>query len=165
MINTRKAARRNLRFETVEALLSDIDQIEAAAVNGTLGVTGNWTPGQVLSHLAAWIEYGYDGFPIAPPPAPIRWILRWMLPGTLRNGMRPGVRIPGVKLGTTGADDVPLADGLRRYRTAISRLTSEPAIYPSPAFGPLSETDRVALQLRHAELHLSFLTLEKRDTA
>lgn len=157
MIDTRTAARRKLRFESLDELLNELAAIETAVQDGTIQTTGNWTVGQVMAHLAAWIEYGYDGFPIKSPPLPIRWILRWMLPGMLRNGMRGGVNIPGVKGGTTGADDVPPMDGIERYRSAILRLKSEPAIHHSPAFGPLSEEDRVRLHLRHAELHLGFL--------
>jgi len=35
--------------------------------------------------------------------------------------------------------------------------SDELARYDSPAFGPMSHQERVALNLRHAELHLSFL--------
>jgi hypothetical protein len=160
MLNTKSASRRQLRFESVDDLLAELDQIEAAAQRGALATTGNWTVGQILSHLSAWIEYGYEGFPISPPPLPVRWLLKWMLPGMLRNGMRAGVKIPGVKGGTTGADAVATAEALVRYRAAVSRLQSEPAKFASPAFGAMSETDRIRLQLRHAELHLSFLALD-----
>jgi hypothetical protein len=160
MINTKSAARRKLRFESVDDLFAELDRIEDADQQGTLTTNGNWTAGQILSHLTAWIEYGYDGFPISRPPFPVRWLLQWMLPGMLRDGMRAGVKIPGVKGGTTGAVEVPTGEALLRYRAAVSRMQSEPAKYASPAFGPLSEPDRIRLQLRHAELHLSFLTLE-----
>lgn len=161
MVNTRNVARRKLRFETIDDLLDDLDTIEAADARGTIAATGNWTVGQILAHLAAWIEYGYNGFPISAPPLPIRWMLRLMLSGMLRSGMRGGVNIPGVKGGTTGADDVPFQDGLQRYRAALARLKVEPAKYPSPAFGPMSEEDRIRLQLRHAELHLGFIAVDR----
>jgi hypothetical protein len=84
-----------------------------------------------------------------------------MLSGMLRSGMRGGVKIPGVKGGTTGADDVPLQESLQRYRSALARLKVEPAKFPSPAFGPMSEEDRIRLQLRHAELHLGFIVVDQ----
>ncbi|HBJ33487.1 MAG TPA: hypothetical protein DDZ51_01760 [Planctomycetaceae bacterium] len=161
MVNTRNVERRKLRFETIDALLADLDTIEAADARGAIATTGNWTVGQILSHLAAWIEYGYNGFPISKPLLPIRWILRLMLPGMLRSGMRGGVNIPGVKGGTTGADDVSIEEGLKRYRAALARLKTEPAKFPSPAFGPMSEEDRIRLQLRHAELHLGFISIDQ----
>lgn len=161
MVNTRNVTRRKLRFETVDDLLGELVTIEAADARGTIAVTGNWTVGQILAHLAAWIEYGYDGFPISAPPLPIRWLLRLMLSGMLRSGMRGGVNIPGVKGGTTGADDAPIQDGLQRYRAALARLRVEPAKFASPAFGPMSEEDRIRLQLRHAELHLGFIAVDR----
>jgi hypothetical protein len=161
MVNTRNVTRRRLRFETIDDLLGEPDTIEAADARGKIAATGNWTAGQIPAHLAAWIEYGYDGFPISAPPLPIRWLLRLMLSGMLRNGMRGGVHIPGVKGGTTGADDVPLQEGLLRCRSAQARLKIEPAKYPSPAFGPMSEEDRIRLHLRQAELHLGFIAVDR----
>ena len=125
---------------------------------GRLDCLGNWTAGQIFSHLAAWIEYGYDGYPINKPPLPIRWILRMMLPGMLRRGMKPGVRIPGVKDGTVGQEMMEAGKAAERLERAWSRLASgEPSRHDSPAFGAMSHERRIQLNLRHAELHLSNL--------
>ena len=161
MLNTKKSARRQLRFASLDELLADLDRIEAAEKAGTLHTTGNWTAGEILTHVAAWIDYGYEGYPVKPPPFFIRWFLRKMLPSALKDGLKPGVKIPGVKGGTTGAEKVDTAAGIARLRRSIARLaTGEAEKYPSPAFGPLSPSQRIELQLRHAELHLSFLALQ-----
>lgn len=153
------AARRKLSWNSLEDVCRELDRIEAADKRGQLQATGGWTPGEILTHLAAWIEYGYSGYPIGKPPLILRWLLRWMLPGMLSRGMRPGVRIPGIKTGTVGQEDVSVDVGLQRYRAALKRLASgEPCPYDSPAFGKMSMSDRVRLNLRHAELHLGFLT-------
>lgn len=158
MINTKKVARRKLRFESIDEVLVDVDKIVAAAQAGTLQSIGNWKPGQVLAHVAAWIEYGYVGYPVKTPPWIIRFILKRMLPGMLNGGMRPGVKIPGVSAGTTGQDDQPLDQAAERLKKAFLRLKSgEQCDYDSPAFGAMSHQDRILLNLRHAELHLSFL--------
>jgi hypothetical protein len=150
--------RRKLNWTSLDQVLAELDRIEAAAKKGDLVATGSWTPGQILTHLAAWIEYGYSGYPLQPPPWILRWLLRAMLPGMLSKGMRPGVRIPGIQAGTVGQETVSTADGIERYRQAVKRLASgEPCSYDSPAFGRMSMEDRVRLNLRHAELHLSFL--------
>lgn len=81
MVNTQTAPRRKLRLESIDELLKELDAIEVALLEGKVHTTGNWTVGQIMTHLAAWIEYGYDGFPIKLPLLPIRWILRLMLPG------------------------------------------------------------------------------------
>ncbi len=94
MVDTKKATRRLLRFETIDDVLADIDQLVAAAHAGTLQQLGNWKPGQVFAHVAAWIEYGYDGYPMKTSWF-IRMLLRMMLPGLLKNGLKPGAKIPG----------------------------------------------------------------------
>lgn len=111
-----------------------------------------------MSHLANWIGYAYEGYPLRAPPFFIRWILRRRLPAMLRHGMPRGVRIPGVKAGTVGMDELETARAAQRLLQALQRLASdEPTKFDSPAFGPLSHEDRIALNLRHAELHLGYL--------
>ena len=161
MVDTKKSVRRSLRFATLDDLAAELDRIEAADNAGTLRATGNWTAGQILTHIAAWIDYAYDGYPVKAPPFFIRWILRWMLKSALRDGLRPGVKIPGVKGGTTGAELVDTRSGIERLRRSIGRLSSnEPVKFASPAFGEMTNEQRVTLNLRHAELHLGFLVLE-----
>lgn len=93
---TQTVQRRKLHFDSIEELLKELSCIETDYRAGLLRTTGNWTAGQILSHIAAWIEYGYDGYPMKPPMFLVKWILRLMLPKMLRDGMRPGVHIPGV---------------------------------------------------------------------
>lgn len=159
MIDTTKVAdRRQLHFATIDDVLADVDRIVAADKAGTLRHTGNWTPGQAMGHVAAWIDYGYEGFPIKPPPWPIRIILRFMVKRMLKSGMRPGVKIPGVPSGTLGTDLLSTDEGAARLRAALTRLKNgEPAKFDSPGFGPMSEANRIKLTLRHAQLHLSFM--------
>ena len=150
--------RRDLQFNSIDECVADIHQILEADRNGQLRAVGNWTPGQVLSHVAAWIEYGYEGYPMKPPPFFIRWILRFQLKKILRNGMPTGVRIPGIKEGTVGMEEMPTAEAGQRAKTAFERLSKrEESKYDSPAFGKMSHDDRIRLNLRHAELHLGYL--------
>lgn len=158
MVEQRPKKRRPVRFESLADVLVEIDRIQAADQNGTLHTTGNWTPGQNLSHIAAWIEYGYEGYPVPAPPWPIRWLLRIMLSRILSRGMSSGLRIRGLTEGTVGQDDMPLQAAAERLRTACLRLQCDTACpFDSPAFGPMSHEDRIRLNLRHAELHLSYL--------
>lgn len=164
MINTRRVERRSLHLSSIAELLAELDRIEHAEKAGTLRAVGNWTPGQILGHLAAWIEYGRTGYPLKSPPWPISWLLRRTLKRTLRDGMKSGVKIPGLAGGTTGTEVLKTDVALQRLRAALQRLqAAEPVQYESPAFGPMSQEDRVALQLRHAELHLSYLFLDDEE--
>jgi len=150
--------RRSLCFETLDDLLAEVDRVVEADREGRLHRGGNWTTGQVLGHIAAWIEYGYEGYPMPKPPFLVRLMARWFLKRVLRDGMRPGFKIPGVEGGTYGTEEMPTEAAAERLRRAVKRLQAgEPARYHSPAFGPMSEEDRIRLTLRHAELHLSFL--------
>ena len=149
---------RTLRFESIEDCIAEILRIVEAEQENRLNATGNWTPGQILGHIAAWIEYGYEGYPIQAPPWIIRWILRMSLRRILTKGMSKGVRIPGIEGGTTGIQDMPVGEAASRLLNALDRLNrNELAQHESPAFGSMSHEDRVRLNLRHAELHLGFL--------
>jgi len=158
MIDTGKVKdRRTIRYRSIEDLLSDIDQIVTADRAGTLRRTGNWTAGQAFGHLAAWINYAYEGFPTNPPWL-IRMILRLRKKKMLREGIGAGVRIPGAPDGTYGVDRVTTDEGAKRLRDALARLQKgEAPKFHSPAWGPMTLDERVQGHLRHAELHLSFL--------
>ncbi|HVZ95204.1 MAG TPA: DUF1569 domain-containing protein, partial [Phycisphaerales bacterium] len=96
-IDTAKVTdRRKLRFKSPEDALRDAEALVAADFAGTLRSTGNWTLGQTLGHLASWINYSFDGFPIRKPPFFIRWILKGRKSQFVQGEMRQGVKIPGV---------------------------------------------------------------------
>jgi hypothetical protein len=157
-IETSKAERRKLRFNNIDELLAEVERIVGSERSGQLRRTGNWTVGQIFGHLATWISYGYEGYPFRPPPWFIRWILRLKVKKYLREGMPAGVRIPGVAAGTFGIEPLTTDEGADFLRRALARLKKgEPCKYDSPAFGPMRHPDRIALNLRHAELHLGFL--------
>lgn len=153
-----QVAYRKLRFNSVTDVNSELDKIVELDKCGQLITSGNWTAGQIMAHLTAWIEYGYDGYPIKSPPWFVRWLLRLRLQKMLESGMPRGVRIPGIPGGTIGADDTPTDQGIARLRKAFQRLAvGEQAKHDSPAFGKMSHEDRIRLNLRHAELHLGYL--------
>ena len=150
--------RRKLHFETIDGLLEEIDRVVEADKAGRIRTLGAWTPGQILGHVAAWIEYGYEGYPMKRVPWLIRLMLRRQLKKYMKQGMPSGVRIPRVAEGTYGIEDMPTDRAAERLRLALGWLQRhEPAKFDSPAFGPLSDDDRIRLNLMHAELHLSFL--------
>lgn len=158
-INTRSAARRTLRFEDFKAIRTDLAALEAAQRAGRLSTSGNWTPGQNLAHLAAFVNYPYDGYPpeIANPPWIIRLITKTMKNRFIHKSMAPGVRIPGIPAGTVGMLDVPFDQALDDYRAALARMEKAPPGIPNPILGLLTHEEWKLLQCRHAELHLGFL--------
>ena len=150
--------RRKLRFESIADMRRDLDAIEQAHKKGTLRRSGNWTEGQIFSHLSAFMEYGYEGYPKGiSMPWFIKLIFRPMRGKFLRDGFPAGKNIPGVQGGTIGMDDVPFEQGIARLRRALDRLEKECPPIESPAFGRMSHVDNIRLALRHGELHQSFL--------
>src|SRR5262245_26063826 len=147
--------RRTLRFEMIDQALADAERLVEAERAGRLKRLGNWTLGQTLGHLAAWAEYGYTGFPLKVPFF-VRWILRLRKQKFLYGPMRSGVRIPRVDGGTLATEPMPLEEGWERFLRAMERVKAEPHTAPSPIFGLLTHEEAIALNLRHAELHLSF---------
>lgn len=159
-VNTAEVAdRRPLRFTSIADIRRDLDALEAGHRAGTLRTTGNWTAGQNLAHLAAFIGYAYDGYPpeLAHPPWYIRLVLKLMKKKFLYQGLPVGVKIPGIKAGTVGQDDVGVEEGLTRLRSALARLEAAPPDRPNPIFGPLSHPEWMSMHCRHCELHLSFV--------
>ncbi len=156
MINTRKAQRRTLRFDTIAQLREELARLEAANAAGTLKTTGNWSVGQILGHLAAWIDYAYDGYPMSPPLW-VRAMGRLMKPFVTGMSMPPGVRIYGAPAGTYGGENLEFAEGLRRMRAALDRLEKSAPTRPSPMFGRFSHEGWKRLNLNHAALHLGYV--------
>jgi hypothetical protein len=158
LINTKRVTdRRKLRFENVEAALRDAESMGEAERLGTLRATGNWTLGQALGHLACWASYPYDGYPDMPtPPALVRLLLRPMRWWFFNRGLPAGVSLPDVPGGTFGVDVLPSEEGLAKMRLAFERLARHAPTCIHPIFPGMKHEDWLKLNLRHAELHLSF---------
>jgi hypothetical protein len=59
--------RRTLNYATLDDLLQDAEQLAESHVD----MLGNWSLGQVFSHLAITMNKSIDGFPFRAP-----WVLR-----------------------------------------------------------------------------------------
>lgn len=155
----RVVGRRAIRFRTLDEVLADAERIAAADRAGTLQRLGNWSPGMVLSHVANWASYPFDGYPasLGKPPWLVRVLLRRRKDRFIHGALPAGTRIPRVPGGTVGADDVSTHDGLRRLRAALGRLKAFRPPTDSPVFGPLTHDEWMQLHCRHAELHFGFL--------
>lgn len=158
-VNTRSAQRRSLRFDAPSDVLAEVDRIVEAGRAGTLRHTGNWTAGQIFGHLASWIDYAYVGYPReAHPPWLVRAIAKTLKNRILYKSMAAGMRLGRIPGGTLGVEPLSIEEGERRLRAALTRLQRrESATFHSPALGPMTDDERIALNMRHAELHLGFL--------
>lgn len=158
-IDTKAVQRRTVSFRSLDDLEGELLRIEAAQSRGALIALGNWSPGQIMGHLATWVGFTYDGNPLRPP-----WLIRMILKGRkeryIGQGLPAGVHIPKVPGGTLGTDPLPFDQGLVRYRTRLEQLRREVPTRPNVIFGPMTHDEWIRLHLRHAELHLGFLKYE-----
>jgi hypothetical protein len=55
---------------------------------------------------------------------------------------------------------MPLDEAVERTRRVMERLKTEAPPMPGAALGPLTHEESIAINLRHAELHLGFMVPE-----
>jgi hypothetical protein len=155
MLDTTKVQnRRTLRFNSLDEMLADARALAAAP---NLKQLGNWTLGQALNHMASWIDYPYLGYP--PDlviPEEMKANARAIKHKLMHEPFNPGERIPGPAAGTFATEVVPTDIALARLESAVAHLRSGDPPIPDPAFGKLTAHEWTLMNLRHADLHLSF---------
>jgi len=158
-VNTANVSgRRELRFADFSQLLADAENVATHPCRQL----GNWTVGQILEHLAITADCPFDGFGGLVAP----WHVRYLIVPFVKNSfmtqpMAPGRGLPkkAVDLLVPPANSDP-AKALEHLRRTLERYKTETPKCAHPALGKLAFQEWVALTLRHAELHLSFLVPE-----
>ncbi len=149
IITKKVTGRRSVRYESLDDLLSEAEQL---AEISDLQMLGNWSLGQIYAHLAKTMNDSIDGMSFSMP-APIRWVMSLLMKKKLLTQTLPA----GFK---TSSDYIPgeteTQVGLEAIRSAISRQKNEPNRVPHPGFGKISTDEWIQFHLRHAEMHLSF---------
>jgi len=154
---TTSPQRRQLRFQTIDDMLADVERLAEHERAGRLTQCGNWSLGQTLNHLTTWTNFAFEGYPASVcPPLPIRLMIRMMRNRILTKGMSSGIKMRSVPGGTLGIEPIPCDQALPEFRAAMDRLRQTCPADPNPIFGPLTHDQWIQLNLRHAELHLSF---------
>jgi hypothetical protein len=148
------AGRRPLRFESLDDILADAEQLGQARELRTLG---NWSAGQIFRHVAIVMNKSIDGFGRRPP-----WYIRFFVRTFMRSRflnkpMAPGFKLPAAALAELGPPATTTQDGLEAVRAAIGRLKTETKRVPNVVLGELTNEEWTRLHCRHAELHFSFL--------
>lgn len=149
--------RRKIRFGTIDDALADAERLVAAEREGRLTRCGAWPLGRALGHVATWANFAFDGYPPqVRAPLLVRLICRLLRNRILASGLTPGVKLARIPGGTLGLEDMSADEGLARFRAALERVRTSAPPRPNPVFGPLTHQQWIQLNLRHAELHLSF---------
>jgi hypothetical protein len=150
--------KRTLKFTDFDEMMADV---RGLMDQGYVSY-GNWTLGQVCSHVADWMRFPLDGFPRAP--LPIRAMM-WVMKKTVGPGMKRKILADGFKSGMPTApetvakpDEMTDQQGAEKLQETIGRLMSyEGELKPSPLFGPMDKETLINVSLLHAEHHLGFL--------
>ena len=154
-INTKQVTgRRELHFESLDDVLADAERLAA----GEARMLGNWSLGQILSHLAVAMNSAIDGVDFKVPFF-IRLIAPLMKKRFVRGPIKPGFQMPeSMRPIFMPPDEVNTEDGLLALREAVARLKSDPTRDRNVFLGNLTREESDSMQMRHAELHLSFAT-------
>jgi hypothetical protein len=145
---------------------ADLDELQADAER-LAGVKyrtlGKWTYPQILDHLSRTTVASIDGFGFQAP-----WIARKLIAPLMKNSfltkpMRAGFQLPARAASIIPAADLSLPAAVEKLRSALARFKAEPQRAEHPFLGKLASQESTALQLRHAELHMSFVVPEAGD--
>ncbi|MCE9563709.1 MAG: DUF1569 domain-containing protein [Planctomycetes bacterium] len=148
--------RRKLSFATLDEVVADAENLLAKGYDRA----GNWDLAQVCLHLADWLRFPVEGFPVPFVMRPMFWLLR----NTFGPGMKRKVLAEGMPAGNptirstvavSGGDPTAAVAKLKEAAKLFANHTGR--IRVSPIFGKMDKEETLRLQLRHCEHHLSFL--------
>ncbi len=152
-VDTRQVTRRDLHFERIDDLLTDIESLGA----GQPDTTGNWSAPQILDHVTRVIDASMDGF-VGKAPFFLRALAPLMKKRILTKPMAARIKIPSAKQGRTPPDDrVGGDDAVKHLHESVERFREQNRMAPSPLLGAMSHNEWEQLHCRHAEMHFSFL--------
>ncbi|MEX2188288.1 MAG: DUF1569 domain-containing protein [Pirellulales bacterium] len=150
-VDTKKVARRTLHFNSLDDIVAEAERLAA----GSPKMLGNWSLGQTLVHLARAMDMAVETPPFRAP-----WIVRLIGPllkkRLLTRPMSSGFKLPKDAAAHLIPTTTSAADGLAVLRRSIDRFKAGPRLPRHDILGRMTDDDWLRLQLRHAELHLSF---------
>ncbi len=151
--STTDSQRRTLSFATLDEFLQDAE----AMAESEYKTIGNWSYGQILGHLASAMNNSIDGFGFQAS-----WFLRKIIAPFLKNSaltkpLKPGIKLPKGAEQYLPDPSLTVEDSLAECRKSVERLATETPKARHPFFGAMASEEWMALHLRHAELHMSFV--------
>ena len=151
-INTAKVAgRRKLHFSCYQDMLDDVHRLAAQPTRQL----GNWSLDQVCQHLAGTLDLAIDG-PSFKAPLYLRLIGPLVKKSMLKRPMPPGYTVPSSATTLIPAPVGKVA-GVAALEKAVARLAQNTERKSHPIFGRMNTTEWDQFELRHAEMHLSFI--------
>jgi hypothetical protein len=153
-VNTKTVeTRRDVHYDSFQDLVEDAESLAADECK----TVGNWTFAQILFHVTAGLHAAVDGFGFVAP-WPMRVMAKLLMKKKfLKTPVPAGYEIPTKLKAKFAPQDLPLDEALADLRAAVERLETTDARAPHPFFGKVTRDESDKLQLRHAELHMSFV--------
>lgn len=150
--------KRVVKFNELNEIVSEVQSL----LDNGYQRKGNWSLGQACGHLAKWMTYPIDGFPV--PPIFLRPVF-WIMKVTMAKRMKAQIFAEGFKPGMpTAPESVPSEaefddqQGVDQLKAAVERLSQfNGELKPSPLFGPMDKATLTKVSLLHAEHHLGYL--------
>ncbi len=141
--------RRTVQYASLHDLLNDAEKLSSTKIR----TLGNWSFGQILKHIAMSLDSSIDGAGFMLP-APARWLMSLLMKRKfLTKPIPPGFKAPDSFI----PKETSIEDGLTALRTAIDRQSHETKRAMHPAFGKISNDEWNDFNLRHSEMHMSFV--------
>jgi hypothetical protein len=142
--------RRTLGFTRLDDVMPDVDRLLAGHATA-----GNWSLGQICSHLSDAFRFSVDGFGVQAP-----WLIRATLgriakAKVLREGrIKPGIKLPDSFRPRPGLDARAEAEALR---ASIAYYLAHPETRAMhPFFGGMTNAENDRMHCIHCAHHLSF---------
>ena len=148
--------RRTVHYDSFDDLLADAEHM-ASIPTRTLG---NWSVGQIYKHIGLALDAMIDGAPFGFPK-PLQWLMRkLMLTKMTTQTLSPGFKLPKKAAALVPSSATPTEEGLSVLRKGVERVKSTSERAPHGGFGRISTEQWDAFQLRHCEMHMSFIVPE-----
>ena len=153
-----KIEKRPLKLSNLDEILAEVNRLQSNGYQSK----GNWNLAQTCNHLADWMRFPMDGFPV--PPAPIRFMM-WIMNITVGGRMKRNILANGFSPGMPTAPETAIQAHAMTEQAAIEKLAStiqrvkdhSGDLKPSPLFGPMDKETLIKVSLLHAEHHLGYL--------
>jgi hypothetical protein len=153
-INTKKVAgRRDVHYVNYDELIADAQRLTEQPVQ----TLGNWTQAQNYKHLAMSFDMAIDGSDFMLP-GPVRWLMSLLMKKKFLTKPIPA----GFKTSKdmVALEDFPLDQAMADLRRAVDRQKTVSDRAMHPGFGKISREEWDQFNLRHAEMHMSFIVPE-----
>ena len=153
-VNVKQAERRELHFDSLDAILADAEAVTA----GPHRVTGNHTAAQLIHHIAVPMDKAVNGFDFDAPLV-MKVFGRVLKVFGVDRPIKPGIRPPkSVEERFWAPADISLDEAIVYLRRSVKAANVPGSMtHPSPLFGKMTHEQWLGLNYRHAELHLGFI--------